>query len=213
MSLDYDWLSQVKTVHIIGAGLNQDKPAHRAFIDAGHRGFRMVPVHPKAAGSSILGRPIVPHPWSTSYPELFVVFLSPDTLFNQVRKWLIEGRNIPFLWLQPGADNEDIIDFLDNSNIKYSVGKCWVITINEQDIFASNPSRILPWCLQTKSVDGSECSVWNYFSSGTDYICDNPLEWVGDLLDLELSEESIPKYIRSLVKEGETLEDAAKRLS
>ena len=32
-------------------------------------------------------------------------------------------------------------------------------------------------------------------------------------LDLELSEESIPKYIRSLVKEGETLEDAAKRLS
>mgnify|MGYP003315975726 CR=1 FL=1 len=75
MSLDYDWLSQVKTVHIIGAGLNQDKPAHRAFIDAGHRGFRMVPVHPKAAGSSILGRPIVPHPWSTSNPELFVVFL------------------------------------------------------------------------------------------------------------------------------------------
>ena len=213
MSLDYDWLSQVKTVHIIGAGLNQDKPAHRAFIDAGHRGFRMVPVHPKAAGSSILGRPIVPHPWSTSNPELFVVFLSPDTLFNQVRKWLLEGRNIPFLWLQPGAENEDIIDFLDNSNIKYSVGKCWVITINEQDIFASNPSQILPWCLQTKSVDGSECSVWNYFSSGTDYICDNPLEWVGDLLDLELSEESIPKYIRSLVKEGETLEDAAKRLS
>ena len=68
-------------IHIIGAGLNQDKPAHRTFIDAGHRGFRMVPVHPKAAGSSILGRPIVPHPWSTSNPELFVVFLSPDT-FN-----------------------------------------------------------------------------------------------------------------------------------
>ena len=86
MSLDYDWLSQVKTVHIIGAGLNQDKPAHRAFIDAGHRGFRMVPVHPKAAGSSILGRPIIPHPWSSSNPELFVVFLSPDSVFNQVRK-------------------------------------------------------------------------------------------------------------------------------
>ena len=213
MSLDYDWLSQVKTVHIIGAGLNQNKPAHRAFIDAGHRGFRMVPVHPKAAGSSILGRPIVPHPWSTSYPELFVVFLSPDSVFNEIRKWLFEGRKIPFLWLQPGAENEDLIEFLNNAKIKYSVGKCWVITINEQDIFASNPSRILPWCLQTKSVDGSECSVWNYFSSGIDYICKNPLEWVGDLLDLELSEETIPRYIRSLVKDGETLEDAAKRLS
>ena len=213
MSLDYDWLSQVKTVHIIGAGLNQNKPAHRAFIDAGHRGFRMVPVHPKAAGSSILGRPIVPHPWSTSYPELFVVFLSPDSVFNEIRKWLFEGRKIPFLWLQPGAENEDLIEFLNNAKIKYSVGKCWVITITEQDIFASNPSRILPWCLQTKSVDGSECSVWNYFSSGIDYICKNPLEWVGDLLDLELSEETIPRYIRSLVKDGETLEDAAKRLS
>ena len=213
MSLDYDWLSQVKTVHIIGAGLNQDKPAHRAFFDAGHRGFRMVPVHPKAAGSSILGRPILPHPWSLPDPELFVMFLSPNSVLKEVRKWLLEGRKIPFLWLQPGAESDEIIDFLYNSKIKYSVGKCWVITINEQDIFASNPSRILPWCLQTKSVDGSECSVWNYFSSGIDYICKNPLEWVGDLLDLELSEETIPRYIRSLVKDGETLEDAAKRLS
>ena len=75
MSSDFDWLHDVRTVHIIGAGLNQDKPAHRAFIDAGHRGFRMVPVHPKAAGSSILGRPILPHPWSSSDPEMFVIFL------------------------------------------------------------------------------------------------------------------------------------------
>ena len=142
--------------------------------------------------------------------SLCVSLLLRNQVFVNDNEWL--KRMIPH-HSTAITTSSNILKNTNNSNIKYSVGKCWVITINEQDIFASNPSQILPWCLQTKSVDGSECSVWNYFSSGTDYICDNPLEWVGDLLDLELSEESIPKYIRSLVKEGETLEDAAKRLS
>ena len=44
MTGEFDWLRTVQTVHIIGAGLNQKKPAHRAFHDASDKGFRMVPV-------------------------------------------------------------------------------------------------------------------------------------------------------------------------
>ena len=41
---DISFLKQTKSVHVIGAGLNQDRPAHKAFIDMKGRGYRMVPV-------------------------------------------------------------------------------------------------------------------------------------------------------------------------
>tara|TARA_B100001113_G_C21072382_1_gene606115 strand:- start:472 stop:1113 length:642 start_codon:yes stop_codon:yes gene_type:complete len=213
MTGEYDWLKYVQTVHIIGAGLNQNRPAHRAFYDTHDKGFRMVPVHPRDAGNTILGRPILPHPWASTDPELFVMFLSPDSVIQELRKWLIEGRNIPFIWLQPGAESPKLEEFLSESSIKFSIGKCWVITVNKQNISCENPLPAQPWCLQTTSIDGSQCSTWQHFSAGTDYIRNAPLEWVGDLIDLQVNNEMIPKYIRSLVKEGETLEDASVRLS
>ena len=60
MSADHEWLRSVRTVHVIGAGLKEDRPANRAFHDMKERGYRMVPVHPRDAGSTILGRPILP---------------------------------------------------------------------------------------------------------------------------------------------------------
>ena len=57
------------------------------------------------------------------------------------------------------------------------------------------------------------CSVWRYFTPGSEYTLEEPLEWVGDLMDLEYSKEKIPSYIRSLVDDGETLAETAKRLS
>ena len=89
-----------------------------------------------------------------------------------------------------------------------------MVTVTEDDIICENPLPEQPWCLQTTSIDGSDCSTWQHFPAGSDYIRDSPLEWVGDLIDLQTSSsEIIPRYIRSLVNEGETLEDASIRLS
>ncbi|MBA4734920.1 MAG: CoA-binding protein, partial [Candidatus Poseidoniales archaeon] len=122
-----EWLQTVQTVHVLGAGLRSDRPAHQAFHDAGHLGYRMVPVHPKDAGNTLLGRPIRNQPWQSSEPELFVLFLSPDRVLDSLRQWLLQGRTIPFIWLQPGAEREDVIEFLDAAGIPYSQGRCWVV--------------------------------------------------------------------------------------
>jgi len=208
-----DWLRDVKTVHIIGAGINSEKPAHQAFLDAADKGFRMIPVHNTDAGSSILGRPIRPDAWATENPELFVFFLSPDSVLSELRKWLIEGRIIPFIWLQPGAESPELEEFLSELGIGYSIGRCWVVTVNEENLYCSNPIPQQSWCLQTTSIDGSDCSIWQHFPVGSNHILNAPLEWVGDLIDLQLSRELIPRYIRSLVSDGDTLEDTSIRLS
>ena len=212
-NLEIDWLRSVKTVHIIGAGLNSEKPAHQAFYDAGDKGFRMIPVHLKDAGSTILGRPIRPHAWSNDNPELFVFFMSSSSILQELRKWLIEGRNIPFIWLQPGAESAELEDFLSTSGINYSAGRCWVTTVNKENLTCTNPLPEQPWFLQTTAIYGSGCSTWQYFPVGSDYIRNAPLEWVGDLMDLQNSNDMIPRYIRSLVDDAETLEEAAIRLS
>ena len=207
------WLQTVRSVHIIGAGLRSDRPAHRAFHDAGDLGYRMIPVHPRDAGNTILGRPVRSHPWQNEEPELFVLFLSPDRVFASLREWLLEGRKIPFVWLQPGAEREDVLEFLENAGIRYSVGRCWVVTVTEGDLRCNQPLDAVPWFLQTVAQDGSECSLWRAFESGLDHTRDEPLEWVGDLYDLEDSDETIARYVRSLRQENETLLDAAYRLS
>ena len=207
------WLQTVRSVHIIGAGLRSDRPAHRAFHDAGDLGYRMIPVHPRDAGNTILGRPVRSHPWQNEEPELFVLFLSPDRVFASLREWLLEGRKIPFVWLQPGAEREDVLEFLENAGIRYSVGRCWVVTVTEGDLRCNQPLDVVPWFLQTVAQDGSECSLWRAFESGLDHARDEPLEWVGDLYDLEDSDETIARYVRSLRQENETLLDAAYRLS
>ena len=207
------WLQTVRSVHIIGAGLRSDRPAHRAFHDAGDLGYRMIPVHPRDAGNTILGRPVRSHPWQNEEPELFVLFLSPDRVFASLREWLLEGRKIPFVWLQPGAEREDVLEFLENAGIRYSVGRCWVVTVTEGYLRCNQPLDAVPWFLQTVAQDGSECSLWRAFESGLDHARDEPLEWVGDLYDLEDSNETIARYVRSLRQENETLLDAAYRLS
>ena len=210
---DISFLRQTRSVHILGAGLNQDRPAHKAFHDMRGRGYRMIPVHPRDAGSTIEGMPIVPHPWASEEPELFVMFLSPVRTIALLRKWMIAGRHIPFIWLQPGAESEDAIDLLRDADIPYSTGRCWVVTSLENDISCEDPLPRFPWALQTTSTDGDECSVWRYFTAGSDFLREEPLEWVGDVMDLQTSNEQIPRYVRSLMEEGETLEDTAQRLA
>ena len=210
---DISFLRQTRSVHILGAGLNQDRPAHKAFHDMRGRGYRMIPVHPRDAGSTIEGTPIVPHPWASEEPELFVMFLSPVRTITLLRKWVIAGRHIPFIWLQPGAESEDAIDLLRDADIPYSTGRCWVVTSLENDISCEDPLPRLPWALQTTSTDGDECSVWRYFTAGSDFLLEEPLEWVGDVMDLQTSNEQIPRYVRSLMEEGESLEDTAQRLA
>ena len=209
---DISFLRQTRSVHILGAGLNQDKPAHKAFQDMKDRGYRMVPVHPRDAGNTIQGLPIVPHPWASDKPELFVMFLSPDRTLGLLRKWLIAERRIPFIWLQPGAESEAVADSYEKPASPTPIGKCWVVTSLESDIYCEESDTESTLGLQTTSTEGDECSVWRYFTPGSDYTLEEPLEWVGDLMDLEYSNEKIPSYIRSLVSDGESLAEALETL-
>ena len=105
------------------------------------------------------------------------------------------------------------MEFLESANIDHSIGRCWVVTVRDGDIRSNNSIEEQKWYLQTTSLDGSECSIWRTFEFGTEHTLTEPLEWVGDSFDLSQSNETIPRYIRSLTGDDESLEQAALRLA
>ena len=78
-----------KFIHILGAGLNSERPAHSAVNDLSERGWNPIPIHPRDAGASISGYPIRPMIEDGIQPEIVVLFLAPERAREAVRRLLL----------------------------------------------------------------------------------------------------------------------------
>ena len=195
-----DLVSQTKFVHILGAGLNSERPAHSAVNDLSERGWNPIPIHPRDAGASIFGYPIRPMIEDGIEPEIVVLFLAPERAREAVRKLLLRNyESPPLIWFQLGAEDSISED-------------CIVRFVQRHDLVRE--PQVIPWFKQVQSDDDSGCSVWSVHEwQENSEKSKTELEWIGDLRDLENSNSSIPNYIRGLRNEGESLEKCARRLA
>ena len=212
------WITEAvvnaQSIHILGAGLNSARPAHQAIHDLDGRGWRLVPIHPRDAGSSILGRPIRPSIDEGIIPDIVVLFLAPERAKQAVTKMLMHypQDNFPVIWFQIGALDEDTAEMLEQSDRRFVSEDCIVRYITRNDLQPNIKVNSSKWFRQISDEDGSGCSVWQAFSDDVD-LMSTELEWIGDLLDLEQSQHTIARYIRSLRRNDETLLETAIRLT
>ena len=204
-------------IHIFGAGLNPEKPAHKAVHELSARGWAVAPIHPRDAGATINGFPIRPSLDKGITPEIVVLFLAPERARSVVRNLIInqDAANFPLIWFQHGAEDEDAISALEEMGADYVIDDCIVVNSNTNNLHCSDSILPQTWCLQTASEDGDGCSIWSVHSTDTANLGRplEALEWVGSLDDLAVSQTIIPKYIRSLKQEQESLLALAIRLS
>ena len=204
-------------IHIFGAGLNPEKPAHKAVHELSARGWAVAPIHPRDAGATINGFPIRPSLDKGISPEIVVLFLAPERARSVVRNLIInqDAENFPLIWFQHGAEDEDAISALEEMGADYVIDDCIVVNSNTNNLNCSDSILPQTWCLQTASEDGDGCSIWSVHSTDTANLGRplEALEWVGSLDDLAVSQTIIPKYIRSLKQEQESLLALATRLS
>lgn len=212
----HDIVSNSSVIHIFGAGLNPEKPAHTAVKELSDRGWAIAPIHPRDAGATINGFPIRPKLDSGIVAEIIVLFLAPERAREVVRSLIINHSpdDFPLIWFQHGAEDEDSFCALDELGANYVANDCIVVNSNENDLKCANSILPQTWCLQVSSEDGDGCSVWSVHdtNSETEIIISTPLEWVGSLDELKNSQHTIPRYIRSLKKESESLIETAMRL-
>ena len=144
------------------------------------------------------------------------MFLAPARAQAAVMSMIVRygTENMPLIWLQRGAESDDLDEMLESSEIKYVKQDCIVEYITRNNMQRSPQAEDYPWFRQISDEDGSGCSVWQAFEplqDGSKFNTD--LEWVGDLNDLEHSEHTIARYIRSLGLPDEQLVDTATRLA
>ena len=207
---------EATSIHILGAGLKPEKPAHQAIHDLDGKGWRLVPVHPRDAGGAILGRPIRPAIEDGILPEVVVFFLAPDRAKQAVREMMVRhGReSMPLLWFQPGSEHEDVLEMLNEAGILHIVDDCIVRFVQRHHLKSDHKHVPEPWYLQVQANDESGCSVWTVESNkSTQASPKTQLEWCGDAWDLEHSEHTVARYIRSLAQSGESIVDLAARLA
>ena len=209
-------INRAQSIHILGAGLNSSRPAHQAIHDLDNHGWRLVPIHPRDAGRTILGRVIRREIEDGIIPEIVVFFLAPERTMEAILTMVVKYNSdeMPLFWLQRGAENKEILEMLESNNIKHVKNDCIVEYITGNEMYRTPKCKNKPWFRQISDEDGSGCSVWQAFKSleaGCDFTTE--LEWAGDLEDLENSQHTIARYIRSLTRSEETLLDAAIRLS
>ena len=205
------------TVHIYGAGLNKERPAHTAVKELSDRGWAIAPIHPKDGGATIDGFPIRPGLDEGIIPEIVVLFLAPERARAVVRNLIIriDKDNFPLIWFQLGAEDDDAISALEDMEVDYVFDDCLVRYCDRHSIECSNSILPQQWCLQTASEDGDGCSIWSVHSTDSANL-ERPkeaLEWVGSIADLAESKHTIPRYIRSLSQKDETLYELSLRLS
>ena len=209
-------VSEAASIHILGAGLKPEKPAHQAIHDLDGKGWRLVPIHPIDAGGAILGRPIRASLEDGIHPEIVVLFLAPERARQAVLELIMkfDSQTMPLIWFQPGSEHEGALEMLNEAGILHIVDDCIVRFIQRHHLESQHRISPSPWCLQVASNDGSGCSVWTVESaSSSKEAPTTALEWCGDFLDLEESNHTVARYIRSLAEPDETIEALAHRLA
>ena len=210
-------LSNTDVIHIYGAGLNSERPAHSAVGELSERGWAIAPLHPRDGGATIEGFPIRPELDDGIVPKVVVLFLAPERARAVVRNLIIrfEKEQFPLVWFQLGAEDEQAHQALLEMDVPFVEHDCLVRFAQRHSLQCTNSSLPQQWFLQTASEDGDGCSVWSVHSSNSASL-NRPLEaleWVGSLDDLTQSNHTIPRYIRSLKQQDETLQTLAVRLS
>ena len=210
-------LSSVDVIHIYGAGLNTERPAHSAVAELKQRGWAIAPIHIKDGGATIEGFPIRSELDEGLLPKVVVLFLAPERARAVVRNLIIRfsKEDFPLVWFQLGAEDEQSRQALEEMGVPYIEHDCLVRFAERHSLKCKSSPLPQQWCLQTASEDGDGCSVWRVHSSASASLPrpTQPLEWVGSLDDLAQSNHTIPRYIRSLKSSDETLQALALRLS
>ena len=154
-------------IHIFGAGLNPEKPAHKAVHELSARGWSVAPIHPRDAGATINGFPIRPILDDGVSPEIVVLFLAPERARSVVRGLILsqDYEQFPLVWFQHGAEDEDAISALEEMGANYVIDDCIVVNSNTNDLQCENSILPQTWCLQIASEDGDGCSVCLLYTS------------------------------------------------
>ncbi|MFO1036984.1 MAG: CoA-binding protein [Geminicoccaceae bacterium] len=116
-------LEKVKTIAMVGASTSEMRPSYFAMLYLQGKGFRVIPVNPRAAGETLLGEKV--------YPDLASLPLVPD-MVSIFRRSSEAGAvadeavrlGIPVVWMQLGVRDDEAADRVRAAGAEIVMNRC-----------------------------------------------------------------------------------------
>ncbi|MDV3103913.1 CoA-binding protein [Thermococcus waiotapuensis] len=121
-----------RRIALVGASPNPTKYGNIILNDLLKKGFEVFPVNPNY--EEIEGvkcyRSVRELPGDVDV----IVFVVPPKVGLEVAKEAVEA-GFKKLWFQPGAESEEIREFLERAGVEYSIGKCIMVETSDKKLF------------------------------------------------------------------------------
>ena len=117
-------IDKALTYAVVGASNNPDKYGHKVLKDLSDAGYKAVPINPHE--DEILKLKAYKNLSEVPYKIDVTIFVVPPKITEEVLKE-VKKLNIKKVWMQPGSESKQAIDFCKQNNIKYTANACIMI--------------------------------------------------------------------------------------
>ena len=108
-------------IAVVGSTDNPDKSGHAVYRDLKSKGYRLFPVNLKRA--TVDGDRAYPNLQSLpETPDIVNLVVPPEISLTVAQQCLRLG--IENLWLQPGAESPEVLEYLQDNGFNYMAGAC-----------------------------------------------------------------------------------------
>ncbi len=116
-----DFFNKQNVFAVVGVSRNRDKYGYKVFIDLKKSGYEVYAINPKIdqiedfkVYSSLKSLPVV--------PEVIVCIVPPEVTYEVVKE--AKQLNINKIWMQPGSESKDAMDFCKKNNFEIIANSC-----------------------------------------------------------------------------------------
>jgi predicted CoA-binding protein len=116
-------LARARTIAVVGASANWNRPSFFVMKYLQAKGFRIIPVNPKEAGSAILGETVyaslgeIPHP-----VDMVEIFRSSEEAGPITDEAVRLGAKV--VWMQIGVRNDAAAQRAENAGLTVVMNRC-----------------------------------------------------------------------------------------
>lgn len=118
-----DILRATRTIAMVGASPNWNRPSYFAMKYLQHKGFRVIPVNPAAAGQEILGErcygTLAEVPEAIDMVDVFRNSAAAGPIADEAI-----AKGAKFLWMQLGVRNDDAAQRAEAAGLKVVMNRC-----------------------------------------------------------------------------------------
>ncbi|MFZ4703518.1 MAG: CoA-binding protein [Candidatus Methylumidiphilus sp.] len=108
-------------VAVVGATDNPEKFGYTVYRDLKKKGYKVFPVNPKR--ETVDGDKAYPNLQDLPItPDIANLVVPPEVSIDVAEECLRFG--IQHLWLQPGAESPEVLEFLQENGLSYLAGAC-----------------------------------------------------------------------------------------